>query len=340
MTAPLISIVTPTYNHQRYISECIRSVLAQTYDHWQMIIVDDGSRDQTAGIVRSFAEQEPRIHFIQQSNLGIFRLHETYNKALSAASGSYVAILEGDDYWQPDKLQRQVAALESQPNCVLAWGRAMVVNEDGTRKLRELPTAAPEEKKYYSNRPAGNFLNILLYVNCIPALTLLIRRSALDQIGGFSQAGHLPLVDIPTLMPLCLSGEFYYDDLVLGAWRQYIGQTTKTHLVTSLQQARALSLSFYQSLDPELKKILTVSEKSISTYFDSTLQIAHSRMGRYKLLQKDWAGARQEYRTAIFYPGLVNALWRVRSVIGYLFSFFHWDVEHLARLLGRPNYKS
>jgi glycosyltransferase involved in cell wall biosynthesis len=339
MTEPLVSIITPTYNHEHFIGDCILSVLQQSWQNWQMIIVDDGSSDRTAEIVRSFSSQEPRILFLQQENVGVFRLSETYNKALARCQGSYIAILEGDDFWQPDKLQRQVAALESHPECVLAWGKAQVVNRDRSKILRHLPEEEPQAKPYYRNAPVGSFLNILLYVNCIPAMTLLIRRQALQQIGGFVQSHQLPLVDIPTLMKLTLLGEFYYDPLALGAWRHYIGQTTKTYLADSLEKAGLLSLQFYQHLDPEMASRLKVTKSSIKKYFHSAVQIAHSRMGRYKLMQKDWPGARRDYLIALFYRGAGNPLWRLRSLIGYLFSWLKWDVETLSRLLGKPSYK-
>jgi glycosyltransferase involved in cell wall biosynthesis len=339
MTDPLVSIITPTFNHERFIADCIDSVRQQTYPNWEMIIINDGSTDKTAEIIGSIIKDEPKIKLLQQQNIGVFRLSETYNKALGAARGAYIAILEGDDFWEPDKLERQVAALESRPECVLAWGRAFVVNQDRSRKLRELPLGEAKFKKHYTNSPVPGFLNILFYVNCIPAMTLLIRREALVRVGGFLQSHQLPLVDIPTLMELSLLGEFYYDDHPLGSWRHYIGQTTKTYLADSLQKAETLSLNYYDKLDPKIKKRLFVTKGSIEKYFHSAIHIAYARMGRYKLIQKDRAGARRDYLTAIWYRGALNPLWRLRAIVGYLFSFVGWDVEGLARFLGRPSYK-
>jgi len=340
MNEPLVSIITPTYNHEAFIAECIQSVLDQSYAQWEMIVVDDGSIDRTGEIVRAFSDRDSRIRYLRQANVGVFRLCETYNRAFAESRGEYIAILEGDDLWEADKLQRQVSALELHPECVLAWGKARVVNRDRSEILRQLPEEKAEEKKYYANQPPGSFLNILLYVNCIPAMTLLIRREALQRMGGFVQSHDLPLVDIPTLMQLSLMGEFFYDPQPLGCWRHYIGQTTKTYLADSLKKACTLSLQFYEALDPRMQSRLTVNRDSIKKYFHSAVQIAYARMGRYKLIQKDAAGARKDYVAAMFYCGACNPLWRLRSLIGYLFSFFGWDVEGLARTLGRPSYKS
>jgi len=108
MSSPLVSIISPTYNHEKYIAECILSAQSQTYTYWEMLVVDDGSTDLTLSIARSFAEKDPRIRVFTQKNVGIFRLAETYNFALSQANGKYIAVLEGDDVWLPEKLALQV----------------------------------------------------------------------------------------------------------------------------------------------------------------------------------------------------------------------------------------
>ena len=69
---PLVSIITPTYNHQNYISDCIKSAQKQTYNNWEMIVMDDGSTDETLSIAKSFAEKDDRIHVFTQKNIGIF----------------------------------------------------------------------------------------------------------------------------------------------------------------------------------------------------------------------------------------------------------------------------
>ena len=120
----LVSIITPTYNHEHYISDCIRSAQAQTYSNWEMIIVVDGSSDNTLSIARSFAEKDDRVQVYTQENVGIFRLSETYNFALSKSKGTFIAVLEGDDVWFPEKLALQVPTLEQDPSAVLSWGRA------------------------------------------------------------------------------------------------------------------------------------------------------------------------------------------------------------------------
>lgn len=111
MNNGLVSIITPTYNCGRFIEETIRSVQAQTYSNWEMIIVDDCSTDNTTDNVAKYIAEDKRIKYIRnEANMGAA---ETRNKALRAASGRWIAFLDSDDIWLPEKLQRQVEFMES-----------------------------------------------------------------------------------------------------------------------------------------------------------------------------------------------------------------------------------
>lgn len=105
----LVSIIMPSYNTEKYIAESINSVIAQTYTNWELIIVDDCSTDGTDDAVSSFLS-DPRIKYLKNeknSGAAISR-----NKALREATGKYVAFLDSDDLWHPEKLERQVAFME------------------------------------------------------------------------------------------------------------------------------------------------------------------------------------------------------------------------------------
>lgn len=106
METPLVSIITPCFNSEKFIAEAIRSVQNQSYQNWEMIIVDDCSSDKTASIIAEFVEQDRRIHFLQlekNSGTGIAR-----NKALTKSEGDYIAFLDADDLWKPTKLEKQI----------------------------------------------------------------------------------------------------------------------------------------------------------------------------------------------------------------------------------------
>ena len=110
MTEKLVSIITPTYNCAKFIAKTIDSVKAQTYKNWEMIIVDDRSQDNTREIVEEYVKDDPRIQYhLLEVNSGAAVARTT---AMKLAKGSYMAFLDSDDIWTPDKLERQIQWME------------------------------------------------------------------------------------------------------------------------------------------------------------------------------------------------------------------------------------
>lgn len=123
----LVSIVMPTYNSGKYIINSIESVLSQSYQNWQLFIVDDYSTDNTLNIILTF--KDPRIILIKNdSNKGVVF---TRNRAIQAAKGQFIAFLDSDDLWLPNKLSQQVAALRQQNNAVCCHSSFRRIDESG-----------------------------------------------------------------------------------------------------------------------------------------------------------------------------------------------------------------
>lgn len=129
MTEGLVSIITPCYNGGKYISETIESVMAQSYKNWEMLIVDDGSKDNSADIVNSYSVKDQRIKLIQQENRGSAAAR---NNGIRQASGQYIALLDADDLWMPKFLEKQIAYMKKKKTvCVsCAYGRINEKSED------------------------------------------------------------------------------------------------------------------------------------------------------------------------------------------------------------------
>lgn len=118
MSQPLVSIVTPTYNSEAFILRTIQSVLRQSLQDWEMLITDDGSTDHTVAIIQAQASLDSRIKcFVldKNSGAGVARNH-----SITHASGRYIAFLDGDDMWAPDKLEKQVAFMQ-QRDCTMSY---------------------------------------------------------------------------------------------------------------------------------------------------------------------------------------------------------------------------
>jgi glycosyltransferase involved in cell wall biosynthesis len=340
MNTPLISIISPTYNHEKYIEECIESVLAQTYQNWEMYIMDDGSSDKTGEISKIYVTKDPRIKYHFQNHIGVHRLHETYNKALSLCNGKYIAILECDDVWYPNKLQRQVEALESNSECVLAW--ASVYNS--REKINDILKFQPDEeqlrqKLYFENKPIGIINRAIYFGNFIPALTLIIRKDVLNSIGGFKYLENLPLIDQPTLYHLANKGPFFYDEQPLGVYRRYSTQTTKKLTLDIVKGNKIYISEHYNSLTAKQKEIIGLSHRQLANKLATMEMTSRASYARACLIRKEFSIARKEYLNVAFFPSTFNLLWRIRGLIGFCFGVANMNVESVAKKLGKRYYK-
>jgi teichuronic acid biosynthesis glycosyltransferase TuaG len=128
MEIPLVSVIIPTFNSEKFIEETIRSVQLQTYENWEIILVDDCSQDNTVAIVSQMAQQDKRIQFFQldkNSGTGVAR-----NTALSKSAGRYISFLDADDLWKPMKLEKQIDFLISN-NQPFTFSFYDCINEEG-----------------------------------------------------------------------------------------------------------------------------------------------------------------------------------------------------------------
>ena len=124
---PLVSVIMATYNDERYIESTVRSVLVQTFNDFEYVIVNDGSTDDTLKILQKLERLDNRITIIDQKNQGVVA---SRNTAIKKARGKYIAIIDGDDQWIPQKLEWQVAELETDSNLALIGGGIEMINED------------------------------------------------------------------------------------------------------------------------------------------------------------------------------------------------------------------
>lgn len=128
---PLVSIITPLYNSEKYIAETIESVLAQTYSNWEMIIVDDCSKDNSTKIVEEYQKKDRRIKLYRNEiNKGV---SYTRNRAIDLSQGKYIAFLDSDDLWKKEKLEKQIKFMEEK-NVVLSYTAYEKINEDGSKR--------------------------------------------------------------------------------------------------------------------------------------------------------------------------------------------------------------
>lgn len=313
MHRPLVSIITPTYNHSDYIAECIESVLRQTYTNWELIIVDDGSTDNTFEVARSFAEKDNRITAYTQQNKGIFKLAETYNFALKKSSGTYIAVLEGDDVWFSHKLDMQLTRLEGNPNAVLSWGKVYAASKDLKTKLFAIPSFDFSREILFNN-PVKSALSALIYNNHLPALSVIIKKDILVSIGGFIQSHNLPLVDISTWQKCACVGTFEYMDEPLGLWRTSLNQATKTFNIEMVLGLKQLAHDLFSENEDFFKKA-NISLSKINNYYHARLVVNHYKLGIYSLKRGEREKAKKEFVASIEAKSKSKFIWKLKSML-------------------------
>ena len=171
---PLVSVIMPAYNAERFIGKTLDSVLDQTYRNIEVLVVDDGSQDQTAEIVDSICDKDHRILLLHQTQSGVAAAR---NAAIQKAKGQFIAPIDADDIWHPQNLEKQVQCmLDSEPSVGLIYAWSAVIDEQG--KLTGDFRVSPIEGDVYETLLGHNFIG--------NASACLIRRDCLNEVGYYN----------------------------------------------------------------------------------------------------------------------------------------------------------
>ncbi|MGD1844567.1 MAG: glycosyltransferase family 2 protein [Salibacteraceae bacterium] len=168
----LVSIIIPAYNASNFLRETLDSVLQQKYSHWEAIVVNDGSKDDTLQIARKFAAEDARFQVIDQANAGV---SVARNNGFQQSKGEYLAFLDADDLWHPDFLQARVEVLDTQPSVGLVNGAVATIGPDSK--------PLPDQYQGHGDHVVRDILEFAPKVT-IPS-NLLCRKSVYHSIGGF-----------------------------------------------------------------------------------------------------------------------------------------------------------
>ena len=172
-TKPSVSVIIPTYNRAHLLGQAIQSVLDQTYQNFEIIVVDDGSANNTEEIVKVF--NDPRICYIRhEKNRGGSAARNT---GIKAARGEYIAFLDSDDEWLPEKLEKQLKVFKDQDlRAGVVYTRFIVINENGDFKITHFLLHQ------------GYILKELLISNCVGTTsTVMVKRECFEKVGGFDE---------------------------------------------------------------------------------------------------------------------------------------------------------
>jgi glycosyltransferase involved in cell wall biosynthesis len=286
---PLVSVVIPAYNHGRYLAEAIESVLAQDYPARQVIVIDDGSTDETADVLQQYSR---RVEAISQANAG---QSATINRGWHTARGQILSYLSADDRLASGALTTAVRALESDPALVMVYGDYDLIDSSSARVRRVI---APE----------FDYNAMITRLVCAPGPGVFLRRSAVERTGGWnSEFRQAP--DLDYWLRLGLHGPFRRVPAVLAGFRVHPGSTSYA-VTTEKRAAETVQMieAFFNR--PDLPA-------HIRTWQAQALSSAHIVTGRFHLHACRYSAAARHLRRALaLYPRNFLSPVNSRMIVG------------------------
>ncbi len=303
---PRVSVHIPCYNSEKYISETIKSVLAQSFGDFELIIINDGSRDRTEEIVKSF--QDSRIRYLYQENRG---LSAARNRAVSVSGGEFIAFLDHDDLWMPDKLEKQIAVFEKDTDIALVYTNYYKLYPDGKKALG-----------LRGEQPQGRVFEQLLRQYTVSLTTAMVRRKALLELGDLFNEKLRIFEDYDVFMRIIFRHKVAYLRQPLTIYR--IHDDRATYLFRS---------SYPDEFEFAVENLKKIEPDFVDRHSDTLryLQASISHL-RAKIAMEKTNGAR-EARHYLRPYRLVSVKFFVLYILTFLPSFV-WNRLHYCRNRG------
>ena len=280
---PLASVIMPFFNTERYIEEAIQSVFDQTFTSWELVLIDDGSTDGSTALALDYAERFPnKVRYLQHEGHANKGGSVSRNVGIDHARGHYIALLDADDVYRPEKLERQVAILEAHPEVGALYGATEYwyswsgVTAAGRRDFTFVPDL-PTERVY-----APPSLINLIYVEKSAAVpctcSLLVRRDVLERIGAFEPTFRVLYQDQVLYTKIFSETPVYVMSDCLDRYRQHADSSC--HVAKRTGERLHLELAFLEWQVAYLSRREGIPNRHVRT-----IQRAYWRM-RFPLYEK------------------------------------------------------
>jgi glycosyltransferase involved in cell wall biosynthesis len=222
---PVVTVITNFLNAERFIEEAITSVLEQTYGEWELLLIDDGSTDGSTAIALRYAHRNAnKVHYLKHAARQNCGASASRNLGITNARGEYIAFLDADDVWLPEKLEQQVAILDSHPEAVMLYGQthywySWTGNpEDDKRDLIIEPGIQPNTLV----EPPSLIVQFLQEEIPIPCPSdILVRRNEITEVGGFEESFRRIFTDQVFYAKLCLKRPVYVSGQRWSRYRKH-----------------------------------------------------------------------------------------------------------------------
>ncbi len=228
---PLVSVITPFYNTDpAFLQEAVESVFQQTYPHWELLLIDDGTTGTSTQVAQRYSEQCPdRVRCLEHDSRRNRGMSASRNLGLQQARGEHIAFLDADDVWLPHKLEQQVALLDSHPDAAMVYGNTQYWygwtgrREDAGRDYQP-NLGLPSDRLVHPPTLLSLYLEARAAVPCI--CSVLVRREAIQSVGGF-EAGFRDLYEDQVFYAKqCLAAPVFVSRQCWDRYRQHPGSST------------------------------------------------------------------------------------------------------------------
>ncbi len=237
-----VSAIILTYNRAHMVTEAIDSVLTQSFKDFELIIVDNCSSDNTESVVKSYNDK--RIRYFKHQNNGLIGVNRNYG--IKKSRGEYIAFLDDDDLWLPEKLEKQVELLDSNKELGLVYSDTYLIDSNGNLRRHAY---------FYRIKPfGGNAFNKLLRGNFIPMLTVVIRREMLDKVGEFN-SGYKICLDYDLWLRIAESYPIDFIEQPLAKYMVHSESGFQKNTILRYQEVIQI-IEYWLDRNPELKREL------------------------------------------------------------------------------------
>jgi len=280
MSTTEIFVLVPSYNHAPFIERCLKSILKQSLQPKKLLVIDDGSKDDSVKIIEEVLKDCPfEAELVARKNLG---LCATLNQGFALSSGKYFAYLGSDDIWLPQFLEERAKLLDKREEAVLGYGHSYFINETG-----EIFDSTADYAENWANYPDGDARPMLRQGIAPVSSTVFYRRASLEKVSWNADSR---LEDYEMYLKLAALGDFAFDPQVLSTWRHHGYNTSKDKalMLKEVIEAQGRNFEFLGISENELKKVQTEIEFRYARDF---LQSGDKKEA-FKLALKSWRGAK------------------------------------------------
>lgn len=280
---PLVSIVIPCYNHEQFVQDCIQSVIDQTYENIELIIIDDGSKDNSVLKIQEMVEKcqnrFKRFEFRYRPNKG---LSATLNEAIDWCCGKYFSAIASDDMLLEEKTKTQLDYMENNSNSVAVFGGVHIIDSEN----KVIRTIIDEQKKY-------TFNEILMHQHNLPAPTAFIKKESLIKVGKYDP--EIRIEDWYMWLKISKIGEIVYLPKAFSYYRDHQDNTTKKNNIMNVERFKVIS--------------------NFSN--DKNYSLARQQVGWINCLEKNYTSRCEKFVSKCFYL-ISNPVFLLYKLIGKL----------------------